>query len=191
MTRHVNLVYSVAMRRVGNQHQAEEITQAVFIILAEKAGGGCAMTPLSSWLFEATRLTANSFVRSEMRRHRREQEAHMQSITNEPDNGVWRQIAPLLDTAVASLNERDRRAIVLRFYEGRDLRLKSAPLWAQSKRLPKKRVARAVEKLQKFFFKRGVNSTADAITGAISANSVQIAPTGLTAAVAQLAREQR
>ena len=57
-----------------------------------------------------------------MRRHRREQEAHMQSITNEPDNGVWRQIAPLLDTAVASLNERDRRAIVLRFYEGRDLR---------------------------------------------------------------------
>ena len=59
VTRHVNLVFSVAMRRVGNQHQAEEIAQAVFIILAKKAGGGCAMTPLSSWLFQATRLTAN------------------------------------------------------------------------------------------------------------------------------------
>ena len=187
VTRHVNLVYSVAMRRVGNQHQAEEITQAVFIILAKKAGGGCAMTPLSSWLFQATRLTANNFVRSEMRRHRREQEAHMQSITNEPDNGVWRQIAPLLDTAVASLNERDRRAIVLRFYEGRDLREVGTALGA-TEEAAKKRVARAVEKLQKFFFKRGVNSTADAITGAISANSVQIAPTGLTAAVAAAAK---
>jgi len=182
VTRHVNLVYSVAMRHVGNQHQAEEITQAVFIILAKKAGGLRHDKALSSWLFRATRLTANNFVRSEMRRHRREQEAHMQSQATVPDSEVWPQIAPLLDAAVASLNERDRRAIVLRFYEGRDLREVGAALGANEE-AAKKRVARAVERLQKFFFKRGVDSTADAITGAIAVHSIQIAPMGLVAAV--------
>ena len=37
VTRHVNLVYSVALRHIGNPHNAEEITQAVFVILAKKA----------------------------------------------------------------------------------------------------------------------------------------------------------
>src|ERR1700722_9059630 len=83
VSRYINLVYSVAMRQVGNPHHAEEVTQAVFIILAKKAASLRHDKALSSWLFQATRLTANNFVRSEMRRHHREQEAHMQSIFNE------------------------------------------------------------------------------------------------------------
>src|SRR6267154_231297 len=115
VTRHINLVYSVALRSVGDPHQAEEITQAVFILLAKKAAQLRHDKALSSWLFQATRLTASNFVRSETRRHRREQEAHMQSISDESGNDGWRQIAPSLDTAVASLSEKDRQAIVLRF----------------------------------------------------------------------------
>src|SRR6266550_8719635 len=122
VTRHINLVYSVAMRHVGDPHLAEEITQAVFILLAKKAAQLRHDQALSSWLFQATRLTAGNFVRSETRRHRREHEAHMQSVLDESGNDTWRQIAPLLDTAVASLSEKDRYAIMLRFYEGRNLR---------------------------------------------------------------------
>src|ERR1035438_1277961 len=119
--RHINLVYSVGLRQAGNPHHAEEITQAVFIILAKKATSLRHDKALSSWLFQTTRLTASNFVRSEIRRQRREQEAYMQSSSNEPGSEVWPSIAPLLDTAVAGLGEKDRHAILLRFYEGRDL----------------------------------------------------------------------
>src|SRR4051794_10828463 len=96
VSQHINLVYSVALRQVGNPHHAEEITQAVFIILAKKAAQLRHDKALSSWLFQATRLTANNFIRSEMRRQRREQEAFMQSTLNETSDEAWRNIAPLL-----------------------------------------------------------------------------------------------
>jgi predicted DNA-binding protein (UPF0251 family) len=131
-------------------------------------------------------LTANNFVRSEIRRQRREQEAYMETILNESGTEVWPRIAPLLDTAVANLNEKDRRAIVLRFYEGRNLQEVGAALGA-SEEAAKKRVNRAVEKLQKFFFKRGVTSTTAIIAGAISTNSVQAAPVALAKTVAAVA----
>jgi RNA polymerase sigma factor (sigma-70 family) len=114
VARHINLVYSVAQRSLADPHHAEEVTQAVFVILAKKAPQLRHDKALSSWLFQATRLTANNFLRSEIRRHRREQEAYMQSILTEScGDELWPQIAPLLDTAVATLNEKDRRAIVL------------------------------------------------------------------------------
>ena len=50
VTRHVNLVYSVALRQAGHPQNAEEITQAVFIILAKKAAGLRHEKALSSWL---------------------------------------------------------------------------------------------------------------------------------------------
>jgi RNA polymerase sigma factor (sigma-70 family) len=179
VARHVNLVYSVALRSVVDPHQAEEITQAVFIILAKKALRLRHDKALSSWLFQTTRLTANNYLRSEARRHGREQEAYMQSRLDEPGSDeAWPQIAALLDAAVAALREKDRRAIVLRFYEGRNLREVGDALGG-SEESAKKRVARALEKLQRFFSKRGVHSTTAAIAGAISGNAVCVAPPAL------------
>src|SRR3954463_6752681 len=95
--RYVNLVYSTALRFTGNSHHAEEITQAVFIILARKAGKLSPRVVLSGWLYQTTRLTAANFMKGEIRRQRREQEAYMQSTSNETDIATWQQIAPLLD----------------------------------------------------------------------------------------------
>src|SRR5258708_22127889 len=78
--RYVNLVYSVALRQVGNPQEAEEITQAVFIILARKAQGLSRRTILSGWFYQTARLTAANFLRAEYRRARRDLEAHMQSL---------------------------------------------------------------------------------------------------------------
>jgi len=186
VTRHINLVYSVALRQVGNPHAAEEVTQAVFIILAKKAASLRHDKALGSWLFQTTRLTANNFIRSEFRRHRREEEAYMQSALDETGTDVWPRIAPLLDTAVAGLREKDRQAIVLRFYEGRNLREVGLAL-GTSEDAAEKRVNRTLEKLRKFFTKRGVSSTTAILAGAISSHSVQAAPVALAKSVTAIA----
>ena len=80
--RHINKVYSIALRHTGNAHHAEEITQAVFVLLARKSRQLSKRVILSGWLCRTARLSAVTFVRSETRRSRREQEAHMQNLLN-------------------------------------------------------------------------------------------------------------
>src|SRR5262249_38813800 len=155
VTRHVNLVYGAALRQTSRPHQAEEITQAVFIILAQKAGRLSESIILSGWLFQTTRLTAANFLRGELRRTKREQEAFMQSTGNESETDIWPRAAPLLDTAAAGLAEKARHAVVMRYLEGKDLREVGAALGA-TEAAAQKRVNRAVEKLRGFFSKRGI-----------------------------------
>src|ERR1700735_4853298 len=85
VSRHVNLVYSTALRFSGNPQAAEEISQAVFIILARKAHSLRRGTVLSGWLYQTARLLAANYVKHEIRRQRREQEAYMQYTMTEPD----------------------------------------------------------------------------------------------------------
>ena len=182
VSRHVDKVYSVALRHTRNAHAAEEITQAVFVILAKKSGRLGAKVILSGWLYETARLTALTYIRSEIRRARREQEAHMQTALNENESDAWPHIAPLLDDALAGLSATDRYAVVLRYFDGKSLGEVGAALGA-SEDAAKKRVTRAVEKLRGFFTKHGVTLTSAVLTTAISANSVQAAPLGLAATV--------
>ncbi|MDD5140004.1 MAG: sigma-70 family RNA polymerase sigma factor [Verrucomicrobiales bacterium] len=182
VTRHVDKVFSVALRHTRNVHAAEEITQAVFVILAKKSGRLGGKVILTGWLYETARLTALTFIRSEIRRTRREQEAHMQTALNENESEAWPNIAPLLDDALAGLSAADRHAVVLRYFDGKSLGEVGVALGA-SEDAAKKRVTRAVEKLRGWFTKRGVTLTATVLTAAISANSVQAAPPGLAATV--------
>jgi uncharacterized protein (TIGR03435 family) len=110
----------------------------------------------------------------------------MQSLANEAEPDVWPQIAPLLDDALGKLAERDRHAIVLRFFENKTLAEVGAALGA-SEDAAKMRVNRALEKLRKIFSKRGVTLTATLIAGAVATNSVQAAPVGMAITVAATA----
>ena len=182
VARHVNKVYSAAIRHVGNPHEAEEITQAVFVILLKKAKTLHKETFLSGWLYHTARLTAVTFLRSEIRRARREQEAQMETLLNQSDDAAWQQLAPLLDDAVAKLGTAERNAVVLRFFDGKSMREVGAGLGI-SEDSAAKRVSRAVQKLRAFFAKRGVVLSATAICGAISTNSVLSAPAQVSSSV--------
>src|ERR1041385_6258166 len=185
--RHMNLIYSVAQRFTGNDGDAHDVTQAVFIILAKKANKLAQHTVLSGWLYETTRFTASRLLRTNARRHAREQEAFMQSILNETETeNVWTQLAPHLETAMEKLNAADRTLLVLRFYENKT-GAEAAALLGIREDAAHKRVARAIEKLRKFFGQRGMTLTAMAIVGALSANSVQAAPAVLAKSITAVA----
>lgn len=185
--RHLSLVYSVALRCARNPHAAEEITQAVFIILARKAKDLSAKTILSGWLHQTARLTAANYLRTEIRRRKHEQEAFMQTTLTESENSandeIWRQLAPHLDETISKLRAKDRDALILRYFENKNLREVGAALGVEE-RAAQKRVNRAVEKLRNYFSKRGIGLTTAIIAGVISANSVQAAPVALTATIA-------
>ena len=185
--RHINLVYSVAMRFTGNEPDAQDVTQAVFIILARKAASLRDKTNLAGWLYETTRFTAMSSLRNSARRRIRENEAHMQSDLNEPrEDNAWQQFAPHLEEAMAGLGEKDRALLALRYFSNKS-GTETAALLGIKEWAVHKRTSRALEKLRKFFSRRGLVLTTATIATAISVNSVQAAPALLAKSVSAVA----
>src|SRR2546426_10118891 len=116
--RHLDLVYSAALRQVRSPQLAEEVAQSVFTDLSRNAARLKSDTVLTAWLYQVTRRTAIDVVRGEARRQLREQLAvELTDMNTHPS--TWLQIEPLLDEAMESLDAGERSAILLRFLENR------------------------------------------------------------------------
>jgi RNA polymerase sigma factor (sigma-70 family) len=197
--RHKGMVYASALRQTGDAGLAEEITQAVFVVLARKAATLKPGTILSGWLFRATRFATSDALKGERRRIRREHEA---SLMNPPDTGpddgsaaLWQEIAPVLDESLARLGERDRHALLLRFFDQKNLAEVGLAL-GLSEDGARRRVQRALEKLRGLLGQRGVAVPAVVLASALAANAAPAAPVtllvsasaGSTAATAPLVK---
>ncbi len=183
--RHVNLVYRAALRQLGGDaHGAQEVAQAVFTLLARKAGSLTGHTSLAGWLYSTTHFTVRDLRRGERRRLAREQEAFtMQELATDSVSAAdWERLRPVLDDAMQGLGDADREALLLRFFEEKPFAEVGEKL-AVSEDAARMRVERALDKLHGLLAKRGVTSTAAAV-GLMLANEASVAaPAGLAAAV--------
>jgi len=180
--RYVDFVYSTARRQVGNAQLAEEVAQVVFSLLARKAVGLVDLPSLAGWLYRATCFTAAKTLRTERRRRHHEQEAATMNQDNATDDEIWERLSPMLDDALKQLEEQDRLAVFLRFFQKKPMREVGETLGV-SEAAAKMRVSRAVERLREFFSKRGVAVGASGLATVLSANAVQSAPIALSATI--------
>jgi RNA polymerase sigma factor (sigma-70 family) len=194
VNRHLNLVYSAALRQVRSPQLAEEVAQSVFTDLSRNAAKLKPDTILTAWLYQVTRRTAIDVVRREARRQLREQIATEMNTLNTDSlsrqSGTpadeWSQVEPMLDDAMATLDAADRTAVLLRYFENKSLREVGAAL-GTSDDAAQKRVSRAVERLREFLAKRGVTVGAGGLVVVLAANAVQAAPVGLAVTIATAA----
>ncbi|WP_237712472.1 sigma-70 family RNA polymerase sigma factor [Pedosphaera parvula] len=168
-------MHSCALRLVSDPHLAEEITQAVFILLARKAHTMRPGVAIPGWLFRTTRFVAARALRTEHRRQQRDQEAFAMQHSATPDD-TWKRIAPLLDDALEQLGETDRNAVLLRFMQERNHREVGEAL-GFSEEAARKRVDRALEKLRGFFTSHGFTLSAALLASTLVANAAKASST--------------
>lgn len=173
--RHIGVVYSAALRRLGNSHTAEEITQSVFCLLAQKAHELSPKTVLVGWLYQTVCFITAKYWRTEYRRQHREQEAAIMSDTHSATDTAWDQLAPYVDEAMSQLPDDDRLAVLLRFFQqkpfsevGRNLNI--------SEDAARMRVNRALEKLRQILDAKKIVCTTGLLGALLLENTASAVP---------------
>jgi len=186
--RHASWIYCVARRRVRDAHLAEDVTQAVFILLAQKAWKLRAAGPLQPWLMKVTQYTCSHALRTEMRRRAAETRAAEIVEQTSPATTSTNEICSDVDQLLAGLPIMEQQILLLRFYGQRTL-AEIANEMRLSEEAARKRVSRALDKLRKALSTSAVALPATGMEhwldhGAVVPAPAHVASSGSAAALA-------
>jgi len=179
----MNLVYAAALRQTGGDgHLACDVTQGVFLALAGQADALKCHVLLTGWLYTTTRNLATNAMRNQVRWQRREQEVNCMNTTLSGPKPEWEELRPVIDEAMHELPEKDRSALLLRFFEDRSFAEVGAAVGV-AENAARMRVERALEKLRTRLASRGITSTAVALGIALAQQPMIAAPAELAVAI--------
>ena len=187
--RHVDLVHSAALRLMnGDLHAAQDVTQQVFTEVARQAKRLARHPALIGWLYTTTRLMALRMNRTEQRRQAREQEANMmnQLLHDDTPPADWNRLGPVIEDAMHELDDEDRHAVLLRYFQNKSHHEVGAAL-NLTENAARMRVDRALDKLRGKLARHGITTTAAALAAVVTANAVQAAPAGFAATISAAA----
>jgi RNA polymerase sigma factor (sigma-70 family) len=165
--RYYPLVHRTAYATTRNSQLADDVTTAVFMLLAKRAHSFEPRTTIAGWLFKTARLTASNALRIEMRRRKLEAklaEDLEMNATAIPDLGTL----AIIDDALARLSERERQTILLRYVQGYSVKEAAEALGCSPVAL-EKRTTRALEHLRRDCLVHGGTLGATAIAAALFA----------------------
>lgn len=184
--RYLNLVYTVCQREVHDPELAQDVTQAVFLLLARTAPRFRSKTGLPGWLFRTARFASQNALKQEQRRRRYEEKAAMETQGQEPaEDAAWKELEPLLNLSLAALREEDRNCVLLRFFQGASFAEIGAAS-GLSEDAARKRVIRSLDKMRRFFTKNGVVVPSVVLGALLTAHTAKAAPAACQASLMQL-----
>ncbi len=152
VNRHKAMVEGVCRRTLPNPADAEDACQAVFMLLARKAGKVYWKSSASNWLYVTARKVAQNARVASQRRAKRERRAALPEAVSPVDSLSGRELLTILDEELDKLSPRYREALVLCCLEG----------LARDEAASRLGVPEATLKSQ---LERGRKKLADALTG--------------------------
>ena len=180
--RYVNLVYNTCFRDLRDHHLAEDATQAVFLVLAQKARSLRREVVLAGWLFQTARLVVRNVRKQEARRKARERLAAEMTQQTSTRERKWDACTPLLSEGLEKLSTKDRDAILLHYYQRKTL-AEVGGATGVSEDAARMRVSRAMQKLRSFFARKGQTMAIGAVATLLMTSAVQAAPPNYAAGI--------
>jgi RNA polymerase sigma factor (sigma-70 family) len=164
--RHRDWIFAAARRRLRDDHLADDVTQAVFVLLAEKALklAKKKRNSLTAWLFHVMHFACARTLRSRSRREQHERQAPTQSRNAVPP--IEDALLLLLEDTIAQLPPIDREAIVRRFYQHQDFAGIGAALNITAE-AARKRITRALTNIRSLMLRDNVEAIPDELLSAM------------------------
>lgn len=184
--RHLSLIFLAALRKTGSRVMAEEVSQNVLCAVASKASS-LATHPerFVPWLHRATLYESTKAMRSESSQSRRKDLLHPDDLhpSEGEGEGAWAKALPHLDEALDRLPEKDRRVLMLHFFEKQTFS-KIGELLEKSPAAVQKQSVRALEKLSGILRSRGVVVPVGILASGMLAESAKAVPVHLVGPLA-------